>query len=234
MTSAPAIDELARRYEDEFRDAVLRDEFPCVLGRGVVRTDSYRFHLYASLSSADSASRLVTDLRAFTDEVLDADDVPWSLVAGFRDPVARDEVAFEAALWAFLQAVHDVDVQSAAWDPAVSPDPDDPDFSFSVGGRAFFVIGLHPGASRWARRLSFPALVFNAHSQFEDLRAAGQFTDLRDQIRARDVELQGSVNPVVADHGDRSEAAQYAGRAVGDDWACPLQVRAHRAPRPPE
>ena len=45
---------------------------------------------------------------------------------------------------------------SQPWDPRVSDDPANPHFAFSVGGTAFFVVGLHPQASRIARRTPCP------------------------------------------------------------------------------
>jgi FPC/CPF motif-containing protein YcgG len=69
-----------------------------------------------------------------------------------------------------------------------------------------------------------PTLVFNLHEQFEALRASGRFTRMRDVIRTRDEQLQGSVNPMVSDHGYGSEARQYAGRAVDEDWRAPFDA----------
>jgi hypothetical protein len=37
--------------------------------------------------------------------------------------------------------------------------------------------------------------------------------------------LAGSVNPMLARHGETSEARQYSGRVVEADWRCPLQGR---------
>jgi FPC/CPF motif-containing protein YcgG len=47
---------------------------------------------------------------------------------------------------------------------------------------------------------------------------------MRDTIRRRDAELQGEPNPMVDDHGTRSEARQYSGRAVPDDWEPPTDL----------
>ncbi len=47
---------------------------------------------------------------------------------------------------------------------------------------------------------------------------------MRSLIRSRDVDLQGTVNPILRDHGTMSEARQYAGSPVADDWQCPLEV----------
>ena len=92
----------------------------------------------------------------------------------------------------------------------------------SAGGKGFFVIGMHPGASRLARRFQCPVLVFNLHSQFEQLRADGRYDKLRSTIVARDIAFSGSGNPMLATYGQRSEARQYSGRRVDDDWVCPF------------
>ena len=84
------------------------------------------------------------------------------------------------------------------------------------------MIGLHPNASRPARRFRYPTLVFNSHEQFERLRQDGRFEKMKQIIRARDEALAGSVNPMLADFGSGSEAAQYSGREVGPDWKCPF------------
>jgi FPC/CPF motif-containing protein YcgG len=43
-------------------------------------------------------------------------------------------------------------------------------------------------------------------------------------IRHRDIALQGSTNPMLTDFGEQSEARQYSGRAVDDDWVPPLKI----------
>ena len=46
---------------------------------------------------------------------------------------------------------------------------------------------------------------------------------MKNMIRARDMAFQGSINPVLEDFGVNSEARQYSGRAVEDNWRCPFQ-----------
>jgi FPC/CPF motif-containing protein YcgG len=41
-------------------------------------------------------------------------------------------------------------------------------------------------------------------------------------VRERDVALQGSTNPNLADFGQASEARQYSGRATEVAWQCPF------------
>ena len=145
-----------------------------------------------------------------------------SLVAAFRGPVPSTEAQFEELLWRQLALLREAD--GAAWDQRVSPDPADPHFGFSAAGRAFFVIGMHPAASRLARRTPLPVLVFNLHDQFDQLRASGQYHRMRDIVRRRDTSLQGDVNPMAADHGTLSEARQYSGRQVPGDWRPPYDL----------
>ena len=133
------------------------------------------------------------------------------------------EAHFERLLWGHLQQMHEIDVEFFGWDPTVSPDPEDNQFSFSIGGRAYFVAGLNPRASRKARRFPHAALVFNLHQQFERLRERGKFEMIKNMIRARDMAFQGSINPVLEDFGVSSEARQYSGRAVEDNWRCPFR-----------
>ncbi len=144
----------------------------------------------------------------------------------FRHGPRLSEDQFEAALWARAQGLHDIDAASGApWAEGVAREPNSPDFSFSVGGVAYFVVGLHPGASRAARRFCRPALIFNPHAQFERLRADGRYSTMQGIIRDREIARNGSINPMLADFGSGREAAQYSGRQVGEGWTCPLKVK---------
>jgi FPC/CPF motif-containing protein YcgG len=144
----------------------------------------------------------------------------------FRHGPKLGEADFEAALWARAQSLHDIDAASGAhWADGVSREPESPDFSFSVAGAAYFVVGLHPGASRAARRFCRPALIFNPHAQFERLRADGRYYQMQSIIREREIARHGSINPMLSDFGSGREAAQYSGRHVGEGWTCPLRVK---------
>ena len=131
----------------------------------------------------------------------------------FEGPGHLSETHFERHLWRRVQSLTDKDGwQGVEPDPRVDDSPDSPRFSLSFGGEAFFVVGLHPNASRPARRFEAPALVFNLHDQFERLRGEGGYDRLRAAILSRDEALSGSVNPMLANHGEISAARQYSGR----------------------
>jgi FPC/CPF motif-containing protein YcgG len=199
------------------------EEFPCLGARSVFRRENATIRVYDELASKAATPVLLQDLSDFAQAVDPAGGFA-SFVAIFRGPTVPDEHAFERLLWTQLRLLNADD--DAEWNDDVSSDPMDEHFAFSVAGTAFFVVGLHPGASRDARRTVSPTLVFNLHEQFETLRASGKFERLRDVIRERDAALQGSINPMVSDHGSGSEARQYSGRAVESDWVAPFETTA--------
>ena len=198
--------------------------FPCVGAKGAFNCNAYRFGLYESMGAQSSTTHLAQHLMQFA---RDADDLRGSgqfstFIAVFEAPDVPCEHAFEHLLWRQLKELnaHDVD----RWDASVSHNPSDPDFSFSLGGRAFFVVGLHQYSSRLSRQLPWPTLVFNPHDQFTQLRESGRMAKMQQAIRKRDKALQGSINPNLSDFGDRSDARQYSGRRVDDDWAAPVET----------
>ena len=77
------------------------------------------------------------------------------------------------------------------------------------------------GQRAWPDRVQQVANAF--HNQFETLRASGKYAGMQKVIRNRDVALQGSINPVLAQFGASSEARQYSGMAVDANWKCPFQ-----------
>ena len=210
------------RVAHDLRTRLGSAEYPCLGARSVVHRDRATVRLFDELGSERAAGELLAELKAFA-EGSDAEAGFVSFLASFSSPAVESELQFERLLWRQLQLIHDLDDQ--AWDPSVSSDPADPDFAISLGGVGYFVVGLHPLASRHARRAELPTLVFNLHSQFESLRAAGHYERMRDAIRARDKQLNGSVNPMVGDHGRTANACQYSGRVVAVDWEAPFQCR---------
>lgn len=213
----------------EFLKFVDDPSFPCVGSKAALARGAIQTHEFDALGDHANDAPLLDRLGEFAEQ-LDAaapdDTTVRSFVALFTGPRDTDEHRFEALLWAQLQRLHDLDARRGSrWADDVINDPDDPKFSLSLAGHPFFVIGLHPGASRLARRFAWPALVFNSHRQFEQLRADGRFQKMQTATRQRDIALQGSINPNLADFGVAGETRQYSGREVGPGWKCPLRTR---------
>jgi FPC/CPF motif-containing protein YcgG len=217
---------LMQLVHDGVRALVLNDQFSCVGGKSALRHGTYRFGMYSGLGTDEAAAGLARDLCTYVGELPSFGSAFSSYIASFDGPHPADEIAFEADLWQMLQMLHDLDAGRHRWDPGVSDDPADPQFSFSFGGVAFFVLGLHAGSSRAARRFAWPTLVFNPHRQFEQLREAGTYSRFQQVIRAGERRLQGDINPMMADFGSRSEAAQYSGRRTDAGWTCPFHAHA--------
>jgi FPC/CPF motif-containing protein YcgG len=202
---------------------VTHAEFPCLGAKSAFRRGGVAHVVLDDMDAPDTPRVLLERLAAFSADI-EGEDGFHSFIVTFRHPSHPDEAAFEASLFGLLQRLHDVDDET--WAPGVGSDPSDPHFAFSAGGTAYFIVGLHPAASRVARRAPLATLVFNPHDQFEQLRSEGRFDGMRTTIRRRDENLQGSLNPMVADHGESSEALQYSGRQHDPGWEPPLQVHA--------
>lgn len=219
---------LARRF-----DAFVRDPaFPCVGAKSALAKGQIRIVVGRDMRSAWDDLRIYPNLLDLAWTYAREPSLFHSLAVVFEEDSGLDEEEFERCLWERLESLtRKDDFHGQMADPRVSADPGDPHFSLSFGGEAFFVVGLHPRASRPARRFERPALIFNLHDQFEQLRASGVYDKMRSTILARDVALAGDVNPMLARHGTLSEARQYSGRAVGSDWVCPFSGRSG-APAP--
>jgi len=200
--------------------------FPCVGAKAALARGTLSVLACDRIDSAWDDVRIHDALLAFTEEYRRDPALFRSFAAIFEGPTDLDETAFERALWERVQSLSDKDVwRGQDYDPRVSSDPSNPHFSLSFGGEAFFIVGLHPHASRPARQFARPALVFNLHDQFERLRAQNKYETMREKILTRDEALAGSRNPMLARHGEASEARQYSGRVVGDDWQAPFDYR---------
>ena len=210
----------ARRVQAQLRRKMLAPEFSCLAGRAVVNTSCYALGCYGVLGSGQADASLARDLIRFCADQDAMGSNFTSMIAVFRGAATANEQVFEGQVWALLRALHARDPQP--YSREVVADPRDPKFGFSFNGRGFFVIGLHPHSSRMARRLAYPALVFNAHRQFQALRDVGRFGVLQRAVRRRELELQGTLNPNLADYGEVSEARQYSGRAVEPGWVAPF------------
>jgi FPC/CPF motif-containing protein YcgG len=216
LDSAPA-----EQVRQSIASMVEHVEYPCLGAKSVIRRDRVTHLVLDDLTAESVSEHILVGLRAFAD-LVEQEDGFHSFVVTFRGPLDLDERTFEHLLWTLLQRIHDDDDQP--WAPEVSADPRNPHFAFSAAGNAYFLVGLHPAASRIARRAPLPTIVFNPHAQFQQLRESGRFEGMRAAIRRRDRDLQGSVNPMAADHGEASEALQYSGRARPLDWEPPLVV----------
>jgi FPC/CPF motif-containing protein YcgG len=216
---------LVRRFE-----AFVRDRgFPCVGAKSALSRGQLSVVVARDISSGWNDLEIYPELLNLVGTYRRRPKLFQSLVVLFEGPAHLSELDFERQMWNRIQSLSDKDEwQGYSYDARVSSDPNSPRFSLSFGGEAFFVVGLHPNATREARRFGYPAMVFNLHDQFERLRMEGTYEKLRATILDRERALSGSVNPMLSRFGEISEARQYSGRAVGEEWTCPFDPARNR------
>ncbi|MFE3519854.1 guanitoxin biosynthesis heme-dependent pre-guanitoxin N-hydroxylase GntA [Streptomyces sp. NPDC059166] len=199
------------------------EDFVCLGARASLRRGAIVHRHYGDrgdLGSAAAVEAHLEDLYTFLASFEPSARSFTSFVATFDGPgplLGEDE--YEEVLWRHLQAVHERDRARYDWNSAYDSDPASRDFAYSVGGHPFFVVGLHPGASRPSRRFRLPTLVFNSHEQFNALGI--NFFKLRMKIRKREREFHGSANPSFLKY--KQEARHYGGRMTEAEWECPFR-----------
>lgn len=209
---------------DKFHDLIHHTEFPCVGAKAALAKGTLEVLVARDIRSNWDDRRIYDGITRIVQAYRSDRALFRSFAVIFEGPLDLDEKTFERFLWARAESLTNKDTWlGAPPDTRVSSDPANPHFSLSFGEEAFFIVGLHPRASRPARRFERPVLVFNLHDQFEQLREQGRYERMRATIIERDVALAGSPNPMLARHGEISEARQYSGRDVAEpEWVCPF------------
>lgn len=198
-------------------------EFPCVGAKSAFKRGTYALGIYKSMTDAGAIKGLCHDLLQFVLEQKEMGGDFTTFISCFENPVIIGEDDFEDRLWQVLQQMHDEDKIHHQWDPFVSSDPENPGFTFSFGGRAYFIVGLHPASSRYARRFAYPTLVFNAQFQFEKLKEFSRFDKMQEIIRERDARINdGTINPNLGNLFEVSAAGQIGTKPKDEAWKCPF------------
>jgi len=220
--------------ERKFRAFIESSAYPCLGAKAALNRGAYKLQFYAELGDGRASSHLASDLTRFIDSPVRQSSDFATFGAVFSRPIEMTELEFEQRLWRTLQQLNWIDAKKFDWDPTVDREPGCANFAFSFGGHAFYIVGMHRGSSRLARRFPLPALMFNLHEQFRKLRREGKWERMKTSIRKRDAALQGEWNPMLDDFGERSEARQYSGRAVEEGWSPSFRAaqigRASRCP----
>ncbi|KTC93848.1 MULTISPECIES: guanitoxin biosynthesis heme-dependent pre-guanitoxin N-hydroxylase GntA [Legionella] len=211
------------KIEKTFLKFIENPKFPCIGAKAAAKRKQITFITARDLTSAKDDVLILSKIYQFIEGWKLEKNLLQTLVVIFKAPTELTELEFENNMWTRLQSLHNLDNQMYDWDETISADITNPMFSFSLGGYGFFIVGLHPQSSRKARQFVCPALVFNLHEQFEKLREEGVFDRMRDKIREKDCKFSGSINPMLMDYGEASEALQYSGRKTNKDYYCPFK-----------
>lgn len=208
----------------EYLNFLADPEFPCVAAKAAQAKE--RVHCFSAghMECPAHDSSILQFLYEFTDVYRSSGQPFFSAAVIFSGPENCTEYEFDKLIWQRLSALSSLDRKNGyQHDPRVDSDPHSPKFGFSLKEEAFFIIGLHPGSSRKARRFKYPALIFNPHAEFEKLRALGRYDKMKKIVRQRDTHFSGSINPMLTDFGERSEVYQYTGIEYDAGWTCPFK-----------
>jgi FPC/CPF motif-containing protein YcgG len=213
-------EEIIKEWQAHLEDKA----FPCVAAKAALAKEQLDVFVAGHMACPKDDTAILDFIYGFVDRYRQSDKMFHSAVIIFEQPDVYDEKMYSHFFWNRMQALSNLDAEKYEYDHRVDADPLSEHFSFSLKEEAFFVIGLHPAASRPARRFKYPAMVFNPHAQFEQLREAGQYDKMRNIIRKKDSELAGSINPMLRDFGEASEVYQYTGQKLDNKWTCPLHI----------
>jgi FPC/CPF motif-containing protein YcgG len=209
-----------------FHEFIGDQAYPCVAARAAVSRQHLPCLIAGHMGCPADDHRILGFLYDFVANFHQAHQSLHSAAVIFQGPDQLTETLFDTLLWQRLQSLSDLDAKTFAYDHRVDPDPSSVHFSYSLGKEAFFIIGLHSASSRRSRQFKYPAMVFNPHVQFQQLRETNRYEKMKDIVRQRDILYSGSVNPMLSDYGEAPEVYQYSGKQYDRDWKCPLKRRA--------
>lgn len=198
---------------DEFKEFVGGKSFSCVMAKAALKKG---FVKSKDLGSGMSAKESLRFIYEFVKEYRRCGNDLSSFIFFFEEERFKTFSAFEKFFWDFILDLKRLDQDLYPGDQRVGADPIDPDFGYSLMEEAFFLIVLHPGSPRKARRYFKPAIVFNPHQQFEKMRINGSFEKVRSLIREKDARIQKEKNQMLQDYGAGNEILQYTGRQYAE------------------
>lgn len=214
-----------KKYEgmpnhEGFTNYVESEEMPCVFGKNAVEKGNYTYLVVEhALSHPAAAEQVCEGLYAFIDEY----DIATIGQTGRLSPnnFASFDVAFvntnfahqqEASyeLYSLLINMHKYDKQQGyPWAPGVSNDPHSFDFQMSVGGHAWFLPLLWPGAYAPSRRAPHVYLPWQSNNLFEALKKAKKYEAAQNMVRSEEVRVHGFVPKLLGQLGKNLEILSY-------------------------
>ncbi len=210
---------------NEYVDFISNKNFPCIGAKASLAKNQAQCMVAGNMACPASDVAIKDFLYHFTDSYRNTGQLFYSAAVIFTGPQNISEDIFETLLWQRLQALTELDATRFGYDKRVSADPASAAFSFSLKEEAYFILGLHPASSRASRQFKYPALIFNPHDQFEQLKQTNKYDMIKQAVRKRDIQFSGSVNPMLSDHGKSPEILQYTGKNYGSKFTCPLKIK---------
>ena len=213
-----------RQVIEEYNRFIGQRLFPCIGAKAAIARKQVHCMVAGSMACPADDAAILKFLYDFTDSYRKTGGLFHSAAILFNGPGEMSEEIFETLLWQRLQSISNLDAANYRYDSRVSSDTSSPDFAFSLKEEAFFIIGMHPYSSRASRQLAYPALVFNPHAQFEEMKETNKYEMMKKAVRKMDIIFSGSVNPMLDDFGKSPEIRQYSGKNYSSPLQCPLKI----------
>ncbi|GGB74776.1 hypothetical protein GCM10007424_13420 [Flavobacterium suaedae] len=207
---------------NQFTSFIESKTFPCVAAKAAFTKKQLKVIVAEHMACPKDDRSILEAIYNFIKDYRQSEKLFHSIAVIFPYTEIENEIMYDQLFWKRLQALADLDAEKFEYDYRVDSEPDSENFSFSLGNEAFFVIGLHPKSSRKARQFKYPAIVFNPHAQFEQLRENKQYVKMKNIVRKKDIAYSGDINPMLEDFGESSEVYQYTGRQYSESWKCPF------------
>lgn len=208
---------------NSFHSFLRQVDFPCVAAKDACARGNIKIMIAGHMACPVNDEVILSFIYDFVNNYRQHHKGFQSVAIIFKEPLCNSEEMFEILMWQRLQSLRNLDAKYFEYDKRVSPEPSSAAFSYSLMEEAFFVLALHPFSSRPARRFQYPALIFNPHEQFVQMKAGATYDKMKTIVRKRDMIYSGSLNPMLNDFGETSEALQYSGIAYSNGWQCPLK-----------
>lgn len=214
---------------DDFWSFIAGDGFSCTGGKATRNRMTFRSGFHGRQGTADAAKTMAAHLYKFHEERKSENPaLPflYCVYAAFFDgPEIESEKHAHDLVWQQLQALHDLDMEKYDYAEGVSSDVTSIDFSYSVGSERYMVPSLNPFASRLTRRYKRPVMVFIPREQFHHIYDNGIYKKMQEVIRAHDIKMQGTYNPMLDLHETSSDAVTFSGMAVKGPAECPFSAK---------
>jgi len=208
---------------NSFHSFLGNKDFPCVAAKDALVKGNIEVMVATHLACPADDKAILYFIYKFTQAYRNAGKGFYSAAVIFKGPDDINEAMFDTLMWQRLQALRSLDAQYYKYDERVDADPLSGNFSFSLMEEGFFIVAMHPNSNRPSRQFKYPVLVFNPHAQFEMMKRTAGYEKMKTIIRKRDLAYSGSINPMLTNFGEASEAYQYSGRVYDAEWQCPFK-----------
>jgi FPC/CPF motif-containing protein YcgG len=207
-----------QEHEEEFKQYALAGV--CPFGATAVRIGNYEYLVVeTAMDDPITAIQVCTGIYTFVEKFEIASIGKEGRLS--PDNFASFDVAFTATefaneqgaaieLYALLVNMHRYDVsQGYAWAKGVSNDPRNPNFQMSIGGYAWFLPLLWPGAYAPARRFPHAYLPWQSNNLFDALRKAKKYDAAQNLVRENEIKAHGFVPALLGELGKNLEILSY-------------------------